>query len=132
MTKRSFIIPRDRGLYPYHRSVTPFWRLSKTALTALFVVVIVLSASLSALSQSIQQPIVAGVAAGSAKKTQTQHQPEVGDLRSGESIERELARDNSHAYRARLKAGDYVRVGVAQKGIDVAVTVSGTDGKKII
>ena len=62
---------------------------------------------------------------------QSQQQSDTRDLKPGQPIEDELAVNKSHAYRATLKAGEYISVVVEQKGIDVAVTLFGTDGKKI-
>ncbi|HEX5732842.1 MAG TPA: CHAT domain-containing tetratricopeptide repeat protein [Blastocatellia bacterium] len=64
--------------------------------------------------------------------TQSQQQSGIRDLKPGQPIEDELAVSKSHSYRATLKAGEYIKVVVEQKGIDVAVTLIGTDGKKIV
>jgi CHAT domain-containing protein len=47
-------------------------------------------------------------------------------------VERELAGGQSHSYRIGLAAGQYLRVVVDQRGIDVVVTLFGPDGKKIV
>src|SRR5262249_56050278 len=50
----------------------------------------------------------------------------------GQWIEREIAGGESHAYKLTLASGQYARVIVDQRGIDVAVTVFGSDGEKFI
>ena len=52
-------------------------------------------------------------------------------LKLGEPVERELKGGESHSYRARLEAGQYLKVVVEQRGIDVVVRLSGPDGKQI-
>ena len=64
--------------------------------------------------------------------TQGQQQSDIRDLEPGRPIERELAVNKSHAYRTTLKAGEYINVVVEQKGLDVVVTLFGTDRKKIV
>ncbi|MGH9837263.1 MAG: tetratricopeptide repeat protein [Blastocatellia bacterium] len=53
-------------------------------------------------------------------------------MEAGKPIERELAGGQSHAYQMALAAGQYLNVVVEQRGIDVAVTLFGPDGKRLI
>src|SRR5262245_23614675 len=53
-------------------------------------------------------------------------------LEPGKAIRRELAGDQSHTYRIRLNAGQFLKVVVEQQGIDVVAQVSGPDGKQIL
>ncbi|MDT5296307.1 MAG: hypothetical protein QOJ76_3187 [Acidobacteriota bacterium] len=46
-------------------------------------------------------------------------------------FERELKGGQSHAYRLALETGQYMRLVVNQKGIDVVVTLFGPDGRKV-
>lgn len=46
-------------------------------------------------------------------------------------VERELSGGQSHSYRLDLSAGQYLHVVVEQRGIDVAVTLFGPDGKQL-
>lgn len=46
-------------------------------------------------------------------------------------VERELSGGQTQAYQVTLNAGQYLEVTVAQRGIDVAVTLAGPDGKRI-
>ncbi len=54
------------------------------------------------------------------------------ELQSGVPIERELAGGESHRYRLRLDAGQYVHVVVEQRGIDVVVVVLAPEGTKLV
>ena len=57
-----------------------------------------------------------------------------GDVRwleEGKPIERELAGGESHSYQLNVSDGQYARVIVEQKGIDVVVSLFGPDGKLI-
>src|SRR5215210_7178979 len=56
--------------------------------------------------------------------------PEAQTLVPGQPVEREIAGGQSHAYRLTLQAGQFVRVVVEQKGVDVALTLWGGDGKQ--
>jgi CHAT domain-containing protein/Tfp pilus assembly protein PilF len=58
-------------------------------------------------------------------------QAEVVELKQGPSIERELGGGGRHAYRISLAKGHYIKVVVEQKGIDVVVTLFGTNGQMI-
>jgi tetratricopeptide (TPR) repeat protein len=52
-------------------------------------------------------------------------------LEPGQTIKRELAGDDSHAYQIRLSAGQYLKVIVEQQGIDVVAQLSGPAGEQI-
>jgi CHAT domain-containing protein/Tfp pilus assembly protein PilF len=56
---------------------------------------------------------------------------DVRPLVPGPSVDRELAGDGSHTYELALAMGQYVHVVVNQQGLDVAVTITGPDGKLI-
>jgi CHAT domain-containing protein/tetratricopeptide (TPR) repeat protein len=51
-------------------------------------------------------------------------------LEFGKPIERELVGGQAHSYRVRLGRGQYIRVVVNQRAIDVAVSIFSPDGKK--
>src|SRR5262249_27050494 len=53
-------------------------------------------------------------------------------LEPGQPIEQQLAGGQAHSYLLRLAAGQYLRVVVEQKGIDVVVTLFGPDGQKLV
>ena len=53
-------------------------------------------------------------------------------LAPGATVVRELKGGESQTYRVSLAAGQFLRVMVEQQGIDVAVTVSGPDGRQIL
>jgi CHAT domain-containing protein/predicted negative regulator of RcsB-dependent stress response len=52
-------------------------------------------------------------------------------LEPGKPVERELSGDQSHAYKITMVSGQYSRVVVEQRGIDVMVALFTPDGKKI-
>lgn len=56
---------------------------------------------------------------------------DVRELKLGDPIERELTGGEGHSYRVMLTAGQYLRVVVEQKGIDVIVRLFGPDGQKL-
>src|SRR5262245_27104809 len=57
---------------------------------------------------------------------------DIHPLESGKTIRRELAGGQQHSYQIRLIAGQFLKVVVEQKGIDVVAQVSGPDGKQIL
>ncbi len=57
---------------------------------------------------------------------------DVRALEPGKPIERELAGGESHFYQLTPDSGQYARVVVSQRGINVALFVFGPDGKKIV
>lgn len=50
----------------------------------------------------------------------------------GQPVERQIAGGQSHAYRLTLQAGQFVRVVVEQRGIDVKLALSSPDGKPLV
>lgn len=58
-------------------------------------------------------------------------QEEIPTLEHKTPVERELAGGQAHSYRVSLNAGQYVRVMVEQKGIDVAMTLFSPDEAKL-
>lgn len=52
-------------------------------------------------------------------------------LEEGKPIEREMAGDQSHSYRLTISSGQYARVVVEQKGLDVVVKLFAPDGQLI-
>src|SRR5215510_6624521 len=53
-------------------------------------------------------------------------------LEPGRSLERNIAGGESHLYQIKLAAGQFVRLIVQQKGIDVAVQLMTPDGKPLV
>lgn len=69
---------------------------------------------------------------GGASPAQITQSPQSADVLSpGAPIERELSSAETHSYRVALNSGDYLRVTVAQKGIDVTVKALGPDNKQV-
>src|SRR5882724_2849425 len=56
---------------------------------------------------------------------------EIRQLEPGKSVEREIAGGQSHTYTINLKAGQFVHVLAEQKGVDVALSLAGPDGKQV-
>jgi CHAT domain-containing protein/Tfp pilus assembly protein PilF len=63
------------------------------------------------------------------------HQAQVNQsyrqLESGKPIERELLAGQNHSYQVTLASGQYIKVAVDQRGIDVIVKLFGPDGRQI-
>src|SRR5262245_3230539 len=86
--------------------------------------------------------LVAGIASTSALwqpvaeavewRGASQSEQDVRVLEVGKPIERELAGGQVHAYRMMSAVGQYLRVVVDQRGIDVVVTLFGPDAKKLV
>jgi hypothetical protein len=53
------------------------------------------------------------------------------ELKPGEAVGRELKIGETHAYLVRVNAGQFLRVLVEQRGVDVAVRLFDPGGKKI-
>src|SRR5262249_20309805 len=53
-------------------------------------------------------------------------------LTVGQPVAREMRGGEQHAYQLRLDAGQYARVVLEQKGIDVVLALSGADGKPLL
>lgn len=61
-----------------------------------------------------------------------QTKAEIRPLAPGQSVEREMAGGETHTYEIKLTAGQFMRVVVEQKGIDVAPALSSPDGKLLV
>src|SRR5262245_48222402 len=61
-----------------------------------------------------------------------QSEKEALPLEPGKPIERELSGGQTHYYRVKVEAGQYLHLVVDQRGIDVVVTLSGPEGKKLL
>ena len=66
----------------------------------------------------------------SPANTQAQNS-EARPLEPGKSIEREITGGETHAYQLTLAAGQYARVAIDQRRINIAVAAFDSDGKKI-
>src|ERR1044071_4924828 len=53
-------------------------------------------------------------------------------LAVGQPVAREMRGGEEHKYQVSLSAGQYARVVVDQKGIDVVLVLSGADGKPLL
>jgi CHAT domain-containing protein len=62
---------------------------------------------------------------------QAQVTPEPQPLLPGQPVERELAGGQAHTYQIKLTTGQFMRVVIEQKGIDVAVALVASDGEQL-
>jgi CHAT domain-containing protein len=88
----------------------------------------------SAIFVTTDNPVVWGLPDGqppAGVKNDGARDPQVAMLEINKPIERELAADETHAYQLTLIAGQYARVLIDQRRIDVAVAAFGPDGKKL-
>src|SRR5919197_2029695 len=81
--------------------------------------------------------LLSGWAAGSARpgggaRPQGQGEGDAPLLSVGRPVEREMKGGEAHAYRVSVGAGQFARVVVEQKGIDVVVAVTGAGGETVI
>jgi CHAT domain-containing protein/tetratricopeptide (TPR) repeat protein len=76
-------------------------------------------------------PGAAPVQASASKRSAAQIAQESNSLEPGKPIQREIAGGQSHSYKITMISAQYLRVVVAQRGIDVAVALFTPDGKKI-
>jgi CHAT domain-containing protein/Flp pilus assembly protein TadD len=63
--------------------------------------------------------------------TNLQNENDSRQIEAGKPIEREMAGGQKHHYKIALEAGQYLRLVVDQRGIDVVVTLFGPDDKRI-
>ncbi|MGH2581483.1 MAG: PPC domain-containing protein, partial [Anaerolineales bacterium] len=77
-------------------------------------------------------PGTAPAQAIASERSATQSAQESDSLEPGKPVEREISGAQSHSYKITMSSGQYLQVAVAQRGIDVAVTLFAPDGKKIV
>jgi tetratricopeptide (TPR) repeat protein len=61
----------------------------------------------------------------------TQAASDARELRLGERFEREMSAGQTHSYKLALNSGQYLKLFVEQRGINVALTLLAPDGKKL-
>ena len=71
------------------------------------------------------------VQASDSVRSAVQSAQESNSLEPGKPIQRELSGGQTHSYKITMISGQYLRVVVNQRGIDVAVALFTPDGKKI-
>lgn len=74
--------------------------------------------------------LLAQTAAGA--EATAQREAETRTLKIGEPIERELAGGQQHSYQITLSRNQFLKVVIAQRGIDVAMVATDPSGKKIV
>jgi CHAT domain-containing protein/Tfp pilus assembly protein PilF len=108
------------------------WRNSACFLAFLTCIGLLLAAHSHQVVGCMLQP------AQAVTKNRQQQQPVAGqkqDLRAlepGQPITRELAEGQQHTYQIKLSGGQYLKVIIAQQGIDVKVQLLGVDGEQIL
>jgi CHAT domain-containing protein/Tfp pilus assembly protein PilF len=104
--------PQNQGLPNIHRITRAFILAGLTALLCLW-------------------PSPPPTQASAGEHSGAQGFQESVSLELGKPIERELSGGISHFYKITMTSGQFLRVVVEQQGIDVAITLSTLDGKKI-
>jgi CHAT domain-containing protein/tetratricopeptide (TPR) repeat protein len=90
-----------------------------------------LGRNIFSLSLSLCLLLFATWPANQARGSTQQSGTEVRALELGQPVERELAGGQSHAYQLALTTGQYLRVTVAPRGIEIVVTLFSLDGKTL-
>src|SRR5262245_20966501 len=117
--------------YPIARYSTPFRFGSKAAHHSLALLLCLFPLVESVARAFAPSPRL--FAQGGAGPTPiVQGEKDVRPLEPGKPIERELAGGQSHAYQITLSAGQFMKVIVEQRGIDVVVGLLGPDAKQIM
>src|ERR1700741_1002731 len=105
----------------------------KAARPHLFLKLIILVVALVTLTLTASSSALSGSVANSAQATGQETKPtEVGELKLGAPVERELTVGVTHSYSVSLTQGQYFKLVVDQKGIDVVIRLFGPDGQKLI
>src|SRR5262245_30735458 len=117
--------------YPIARYSTPFRFSSKAAhhSLALLLCLFPLVGSVARALASSPSMFAQG---GAGPTLIVQGEKDARPLEPGKPIERELAGGQSHAYQITLSAGQFMKVIVEQRGIDVVVGLLGPDAKQIM
>src|SRR5262249_16506909 len=79
-------------------------------------------------------PAVTGLSPGAPPSTERGAAPGVQEsicVEPGKPVERELSGGQSHSYKLAMVSGQYSRIVIEQRGIDVVVALLTPDGKKI-
>lgn len=100
----------------------------KVILVPITLVVTMIAVTIPTLSFAFTE----AAAKSSLRQATASVQRDVRELKPGAPIGRELAGGETHSYRLIVTAGQYARVVVEQKGIDVVVKLFGPDEEKIL
>lgn len=98
-------------------------------ITSVFILLPILASTQTRVSYSA--PNVGGALKSYADVVARAQEDQALRLELGKPIERELAGGQSHSYQLSLASGQYVKLVVEQRGIDVLAQLSGPDGKLI-
>ena len=69
---------------------------------------------------------------GAVSAVRPQEQASAYSLVVGQPVAREMRGGEEHQYQVNLSAGQYARIALEQKGIDVVVVLLGADGKPLV
>src|SRR5687768_5783901 len=58
--------------------------------------------------------------------------PETTSLEFGQSIEKEIKPQEKHSYKVHLKAGQFAKLEVTEKGCDIVLLIVNAEGKNLI
>src|SRR5687768_13291729 len=72
------------------------------------------------------------VLSGALNAVRSQEQASPYTLTLGQPVAREMRGGEQHTYQVTLSAGQYARLAVDQKGIDVVLALLGADGKPLL
>ena len=117
--------------YPIARYLTPFRFGPKAAHHSLVLLLCLFLLVESVARASALSPRMLAQG-GAGPNPIVQEEKDVRPLDPGKPIERELAGGQSHAYQIMLSAGQFMKVIVEQRGIDVVVGLLGPDAKQIM
>ena len=76
--------------------------------------------------------LLAGASPATAQTDQTPGQEETPALTFGRPVERTIAGQQQHTYSVEMKAGQYLHVGVHQRGVDVTLKLVSPGGKELL
>ncbi len=82
--------------------------------------------------RSSSAAILAAAQKSSAKKSSSASVKDLPKLKAGSAIERELTKEQTHSFRIKLREGEFLRVAIVQRGIDVIASLIDPDGKQIV
>jgi hypothetical protein len=108
---------------------TSLWRMSRICAVPSFMINLLVWIGLTAAAWPPSGSLPAHTS--DAKRGAAQRAEESQLLEPGKPIERELSDGRSHFYKVTMTSGQYLRIAVRQRGIDVLVALYAPDGKKI-
>jgi hypothetical protein len=117
--------------YPIVRYSTPF-RFGPKAIHHSLALLLCLFLLVESMARAFAPSPRLFAQSGAGPNPIVQGEKDARPLEPGKPIERELAGGQSHAYQITLSAGQFMKVIVEQRGIDVVVGLLGPDAKQIM